>query len=47
MKKHNWPAVLAALEDLLEKSREEEPHAVRFHDALDTVINGLPDEAHE
>lgn len=47
MKEHDWAAVLEALQDLLEQSQKEEPHAVRFHEALETVINGLPEEAFE
>lgn len=42
---HDWPAVYAALSDLLETSRDEEPEAVVFHTALETVIGGLPDAA--
>jgi hypothetical protein len=47
MKKHDWAEVLAALQDLLEQSQEEEPHATAFHGALETVIASLPDEAYE
>lgn len=47
MNNHDWPAVLAALQDLLESSVKEEPHAVNFHAAIETVIAGLPEEANE
>ena len=41
---HNWPEVMAALQDWLEASRENAPQAVGFHAALETVISPLPDE---
>ncbi|MFD1914137.1 hypothetical protein [Halodurantibacterium flavum] len=44
-KDHDWPAVLAALQDLLDHSVREEPGARMFHIALQEVIDGLPEEA--
>ena len=45
MSDHDWPKVMAALQDLLEKSLKEEPYATLFHSALEEVIASLPDEA--
>ena len=45
MEKHDWPAVMAALQDWLENSQKEEPWAETFHNNLENVIASLPDEA--
>lgn len=47
MEKHNWSAVMAALEELKRDTEENEPHAVNFIAAIDEVIAGLPDEAYK
>lgn len=47
MEKHNWPAVMAALQDMLEDSKENEPYATMLHSALEEVIASLPDAAYE
>ena len=47
MSNHDWPAVMAALQDWLDDSQEKEPHAEGFHAALENVIASLPDEAYE
>ncbi len=46
MEKHDWPAVMAALQDWLEDSQKNEPHAEMFHAALEEVIASLPEEAY-
>lgn len=45
MEKHDWPAVMAALQDWLETSQKEEPYAKTFHSHLENVIAQLPEEA--
>lgn len=45
MEKHDWPAVMAALEELKKNTQENEPHAVNFLAAIEEVISGLPEEA--
>lgn len=47
MSDHKWPEVMAALQDWVEDSRENEPYASALHAALDTVLAAMPDEAYE
>jgi len=47
MNDHEWPAVMAALQDWLEHSQENEPSAETFHVQLENVIANMPDEAFE
>ena len=42
---HDWPAVMRALQDLLEETQRDEHGAVNFIAALEAVIEGLPEEA--
>lgn len=45
MEKYDWPKVMEALQFLLEKTQEEEPHATGFIASLEDVLASMPDEA--
>jgi len=45
MEKHDWPAVMEALEDMKFETEQNEPHAVNLIHALEEVIASMPDEA--
>lgn len=47
MQKHDWEAVREALEDLLEDSKRNESWATNFHDAIQAVLDGLPEDGEE
>lgn len=47
MEKATWEQVSQALETLLDKTRENEPHAVNFIGALEAVLLGLPSDEDE
>ena len=43
MTKHDWNTVREALYDLQAETEENEPHAVNFLAALETVLASLPE----
>lgn len=42
---HDWPAVLAALQDLKDETEKNEPWAVSILAALEEVLASLPEDA--